>query len=345
MRTETLRSIAASSLLALCVATVSSPARADGVLPAAATPVQREQAQARFLKGKDLFSRKKFDEALTEFRASIDIVASPNTRLQIARTLRAMAKYVASYAELGRAMAEAKELSAGDSRYKLAYDAAVQERTELQPLLGFVTLTLQNAADGTRVMVGDEEILRAAWSEPVPVYGGSAEIDVLTPGHAPVKNTVTVAAGATAALTVDATSGAPDQAVAEAPPPPPPPAPPPPPPPPSFDNRRLRPWAYVSGGVGAAGLITFGIFGAMASSSYNDLNSACTNGACPSSKSGEISSGKTDQTVANVGLVVGIVGAAAGGVLFVLSMPKKTDAAPAATLVVGPSWVGLKQAF
>ncbi len=329
--------LAGCSTLAVVVAS-SAPAMADGVAPASATPVQRAQAQARFSSGKELFGKKEFEGALSEFRASVDIVESPNTRLQIARTLRAMGKFVAAYAELGKTLAEAKELGAQDPRYQRAYDAAVQERTELQPLLGFVALTVQNPSDQTRVLVAGEEIQRAAWTEPVPVYGGKADIVVETPGHAPVSNTVTVAAGAQASLTVDAQSGAPEGAVAQAPPAPPPA--PPPPPPESNRLEGLRPWAYVAGGVAVAGLATFAISGAMASSTYSDLQSSCKGGACPSSKSGEISSGKTQQLVANVGLAVGLVGAAAGGTLFVLSMPKKT-AGPSAALVVGPAWLGV----
>jgi hypothetical protein len=193
------------------------------------------------------------------------------------------------------------------------------------------------------VLVGSEELRRAAWSEPVPVFGGRVEIDVETPGHAGVKRTATVAAGASAALTVDAHSGTPDPVAAEAPPPPPPASPAPLPPPPR-DPRALRPWAYVAGGVGVAGLATFAIFGAVAGSTYGDLQSGCAGGTCPPSKAGEIASGKTQQTVANVGLAVGLVGAAAGGFIFYLSLPGKADA-PAAALVVGPTWLGLRGAL
>jgi hypothetical protein len=325
-------------------------ALADGVLPSAATPVQREHAQAKFMRGKDLFSQKKFEEALAEYRASIDIVASPNTRLQIARTLRAMSKYVAAYAELGRTLIEAKELAAEDSRYQRAYDAAVQERSELQPLMGFVTLTVQNPADGTRILLGTEEIRRAEWAEPLPIYGGKADIEVDTPGHAPVKVPVSVAPGGKAELTIDAQSGTPDVPVAAPAAPPPPPAPAPPPPPSGTSPLRLG--AYVAGGVGVIGLATFAIFGAMAGSTYNDLQSACGSGPCPSSKADEISSGKTQQVVANVGLGVGIVGLAAGGTLFVLSLkkhaPEQALSAPAvrsAALVVSPSSVGVRGTF
>src|SRR4051794_15796306 len=79
----------------------ASRARAAGVAPGKATPVQREQAQSRFIKGRDLYNAKKYDAALVELSASLDIVASPNTRLYVGRCLRDMGRLVAAYAELG----------------------------------------------------------------------------------------------------------------------------------------------------------------------------------------------------------------------------------------------------
>jgi hypothetical protein len=104
--------------------------------------------------------------------------------------------------------------------------------------------------------------------------------------------------------------------------------------------------AYVAGGVGAAGLITFAIFGAMEKSAYSSLQSACPNNVCPPSKSGDISSGKTDQVVANVALGVGLVGVAAGATLFVMSLggsssPSASQAA-STSLVVSPTFIGLR---
>jgi hypothetical protein len=112
-----------------------------------------------------------------------------------------------------------------------------------------------------------------------------------------------------------------------------------------FDKTKLRPYAYVAGGVGVAGLATFAIFGLMANSTFSDLQKACppAQGGCPpgANKSGEISSGQTQQTVANIGLVAGLVGAAAGVTLFILSMPPKAPVANAA-FVVAPGYFGVK---
>jgi hypothetical protein len=321
------------SLTALAIAT-ASPALADGVLPAEATPVQREQAQARFQRGKDLMAKRSYDEALGEFRASHDIVASPNTRLEIARCLVAMGKLVAAYAELGRTSIEAKELVAEDKRYQRANESATAERAELQPKLGFVAMTIENPSDATRVLVGGEEIRRAAWTEPAPVMAGTTAIVVMTPNHADVTRNVTLTAGASTALMIDAQSGAAtDQAAPVAIATPAPMESP-------AHRVPLRTWAYVAGGVGAAGIATFALFGALAHSAYDDLQTACGTGPCPPAKADEISSGKTKQTIANVGLAFGIVGVAAGTTLFVLSLGRG-PASPSAAFIVSPAWMGI----
>jgi hypothetical protein len=327
-----IRSLACVCAAAMFLST-TAPARAAGVLPALATPVQREQAQSRFLRGKDFLAKKRYDDALVEFRASHEIVASPNTRLEIARCLRQMGKTVAAYAELGRAQVEAKELVAQDNRYQRAYDAAASERADIEPQLGFVTMTIQNAADDSKVTVDGEEIRRAAWGEPAPVAAGGTEIVVETPCRAPVRRTVTLTAVQRLQVTIDA------QSVEEAPAP----AAPTPAPHPeqTSGTNSTRTWAYVVGGVGAAGMVTFAIFGAMAKSTYDDLDAACHGGPCPAGKSDEISSGKTQETVANVALGVGIVGLAAGAALFVFGKPQSAHP-PAAAVLVGPGWMGMK---
>lgn len=103
----------------------------------------------------------------------------------------------------------------------------------------------------------------------------------------------------------------------------------------------MRTWAYVAGGVGAGGLVTFAVFGVLARSTYNDLQNQCSGGPCPPDKAGEIASGRTAQTVANVGLVLGVLGAGAGATLFVLSRPKDGQA-PAVAIIGAPAWIGVE---
>ncbi|HEY2515227.1 MAG TPA: tetratricopeptide repeat protein [Polyangiaceae bacterium] len=323
----------AACLLAATAASV--PALASGVDPDAATPLQREQAQSRFGRGRQLFEQKKYREALGEFEGSHDIVASPNARLYIAHCRRELGELVAAYEEFGRAATEARERATGDPRYLKTAEAAERERDALAPKLGFVTITVEHATADTKLTIAGEEIKSAAWSEAAPVLPGTTEILAQTPGRPPGRTTATVSAGERKRVTVDAGLPAPVAAAPE-----PAPAPPPPPEGPTQPTRTI---AYLSGGIGVIGFATFAVFGMMAKSTYDGLQRECS-GPCTSDHSGEIHSGETQQTVANVGLVVGAVGAVAGVTLFLVSRPAKREA-PAAALQVGPSWVGVRGVF
>lgn len=314
-----------------------SNALAAGVAPGNATPVQREQAQSRFIKGRDLYNAKKYDAALVELTASLDIVASPNTRLYLGRCLREMGRLVAAYAELGRSAVEAKELQHEDARYEKAAAAAADERSKLAPKLAFVEVRVTHAAESTTLKVSGEEVRRGGWDEAVPVVPGDAAIVVETPGHAPVRRDVHVVAGEHTQVAMDAGADAPETPLAK------------------HDepvtgepggHALLRPISFAAGGVAVAGLVTFFVAGAMSNGTYSDLEKACGSRPCAPGHEGDISAGKTEQTIANVGLVVFVVAGAAGVTLFMLGGPKKSGpAAASARVTAGPSFVGLQGGF
>lgn len=326
------RPLVASLALGLALAMTALPADAAGVLPSRATPAQREQATARFAKGKEHQTAGRFEAAITELNASLDIVASPNTRLMIGRCHRELGHLVAAYNELGRAATDARELAKEDAKYEKTAEAALAERNEIAAKLGLLEVSVANAEPTTTLRVGGEEVPRAAWSEPVATMPGDTEVVVETPGKPPVKKTVTAQAGQRVAVAVDGN---------------PPVAPVTEPPKTEVSTSKpasLRPLAYVAGGVAVVGLGTFVVAGLMSRSTYSDLEGACPGGTCPRDRAEDISRGKTEQTLANVGLVVGLVGAAAGVTLFVLSRPKN-DAAPATAQVPAARFVARPSSF
>ena len=329
---------------------VPSSAYAAGVSPASATPVQREQAQGRFLKGRQLYTAKKYDDALAELNASLDIVASPNTRLYIGRCLRDMGRDVEAYVELGRAAVEARELVHEDARYEQAATAAADERAQLQGKLGCVEVAVTRAGPETVLRVSGDEVRRGGWAEPVPVKPGTVEVVVETPGHAPLVQTVDVRAGERKQVAIDAAAdtgtGVPagqSDAAAEA----------------RSDDTRgaLRPLAFATAGVAVAGLATFLVAGAMSNGTYSDLEKACGNGPCPPGHDKDISTGQTQQTLANIGLGVFATFAVASTTLFVLSSSKKPATAASGTVsahvpprvtarvTAGPSFLTVQGAF
>lgn len=306
--------------LALALVLAAAPAGAAGVDPAQATAVQREQAQALFAKGKKAYDENRLPEALESFKGSIEIVQSPNARLYVARTLREMGRLVEAYAEFGRTMAEAKEHEHEDGRYGKAAQAAEAERNELAKKLGFVRLGIRGANDDAKLTVGGAEVVRAGWVEPIPVMPGNVDI-VLNQGTTPVTKQAKVSAGQTVDVTLEATP------TGDQPPPPPPPVVTP------EGGGSTIPWRpmWIAGyGVGALGLGMFAIAGSLSNGTYSDVKAACGTSPCPASQASLVSRGQREQTIANVGLVLGLIGVAAGTTFLVLDLTSRKSAPAAA---------------
>lgn len=334
-----IRSTSAGALL-LAVALSAPPTWAVGVSPQNATAKQNKDASKSFQQAQRLYQDKKYADALKEFRASYDIVASPNTRLMIARVLRDSGKLADAYAELESTITDATK--AGD-KYSQAASAAHEDLEALKARVGFVKVEVQPSGSGATVTIGSHAFDADAADKPVVVEPGKVTVVVTGSGGTEVKKDVDVAAGATETVSFDLTGKAVPTSKSEEPP--------------SEQkptetkvelgpNTKLRTWAYVAGGVGAAGLITFGVFGILNNSKYHQLQDDCPGGNCPAGRSNDIDSGRTYQTIANIGLVVGIVGVAAGTTLFILSS-RKTEAQPGTetALVVAPGSVGVRGRF
>jgi hypothetical protein len=317
--------------LGLGVASWSDMVQGAGVSVEQATAPQKKDAQAKFEKAMKEYEAKRLDKALEAFRDSYNTVASPNSHYMVARTLRDLGKLSEAAAEYQGVIDEAK----ADQRYAETLASANSEFEELKARLAFVTVQLQGAPDDATVEMGGTVLDKAKLGTPIIVEPGDITVRVRS-SKGDMEKSVAAAGGKTETVLFDLTTLAPPPVAA----------------PPSdsgqveVDTKKfgLKQWAYVAGGVGAAGLLTFGVFGLMNNAKHSSLEDACPGGHCPPEKSGDIDSGKTYQTVANVGLVVGIVGVGTGAALYVLGSKKKPAEQPAATakmpqVMVGPGSV------
>jgi hypothetical protein len=314
---------------------------------AAGAPVDRasrEQlsaAQKTFAVADDLYDAKRFGEALTAYRASYDIVASPNSRLMIARCLRELGRIEEAYRELEGTVADAAQFAAKDAKYQQTGRAAQAELDALSARVSLLSLRVTNAPPGTTLSVAGRAVEIDALDRPLVLQPGNVVIVASPPEREEIRRELALQAGQSGTLDLDLAPGAPATGprVEQSPSAP----------PPTSEQRSaavdsettpLRTWAWVAGGVGVAGLATFGIFGALNNSKFDELESECKDGHCPPDRGGDIDTGETYQTVANVGLAVGIVGVATGAVLFVLSSGDERRAGGRDTyLSVGPGRV------
>ena len=315
----------------------AQPKGAKGV----AAPSSEEagkKATAYYLKGSDLFKAKppKYAQALEQFKLSYAAVPSPNSHLYVARCLAAMGDARAAYAEFDKVVEEAAERGKTEDKYLPTRDTARVERDELLSKVALVTISVTHPGPTTIVRVGDTEVPREQWDKPFAVVPGPVEARISAGDRPITSQSATINAGQSHTLVLDA-AAAPTVATGE---------------PgvvaPTTKTSRspLLPAGIVVGAVGVGGLIMFAVAGSMSKSTYSTLEKECGAGPCAASHADEISSGKTQQTLANVGLIVGAVGVAAGATLVVLSTRKsKGPPAPSTGLVIGPGYLGANGTF
>jgi hypothetical protein len=322
----------------LCVALLACARGAIAGDSGAAEKDQKVGAQKTFEAGGRLYDGHHYEEALAAFRASYQIVPSPNSHLMIARCLRDLGHDVEAYREYA---AVAKEAAEKGERYESAGHAAADEGAEVRQRIALLTLQVVDPPAGLRVKLGEVAIDVSTLGTAMPVEPGTFVVTADAPNGTAARADVTLAAGAASEVKLALVAPAAESAA------------PPPPAPVKVEASApssgipMRTWAYVAGGVGVAGLATFGIFGAMSSSKYSSLDSTCPDHQCPPGAQDDISSGKTFQTIANVGLAVGIVGLGAGTALFILggSGDKERQSQGATRLRVGVGSVAFTGGF
>ncbi len=298
-------------------------------------------ATAHFEKGVTHYKAQKFADALVEFRASYAAVPSPNSHLYVARCLASSGDLAAAFTEFDAVIAEAETRALGEAKYAPTRDTARLERDELGERIALVTFAIHDDDPTSTLEVAGRVLPRDRWTLPTPFKPGPVEVVVRGPAGKVFTQRITFGPGEKRLVSLD------PNAVAPVGPATPQDAPAAAPLAVSPARSWMRPAAYVAGGVGAVGFVMFAVGGAMANGTYATLQAECV-GPCPEARASDVSAGKTQQAVANVGLAIGVVGVAAGVTLFLLA-PRKPDAARPPTssseLVLGPGFSGLKGRF
>jgi hypothetical protein len=302
-------------------------ARAQPTAPAEAPAGDVATAKARFGKGKTLYNAKNFADALVEFRASYTTFKSPNSHFFIANCLRDLGRLAEAHIEYERVANEAR--SSGE-QYAGAVDAALAERDAITPKVVIVNVTTPGSQTDSALTVGGIEVTSDLWGKPIPAMPGSIEVNLSAPGKTPVTQTVTGAAGETKTVTIEFPPQTP--VGTEEP----------------SGGKKLTPLrigAIAAAGVGVVGMVIFAVQGSASNATFDNLKEKC-GGPCPPEFAADVDKGRSQQTVANVGLVIGIAGLAAGGTLFALSMRKKPDTTQPQTMwLIGPGSLGVRGTF
>ena len=303
-------SVARALVVATLLATIG------GASPAAAQPKPSSAGpEAKFEAAQKRYDQREYKAALALFRETLEATGSPNAGLYVARCLRELGQLTDAYQEMRRTLRSATERAATESRYAATRDAAKSELGVLETKVGRVTVSVEGAT-GVEVTINGAKLAPEDVGQPVGVTPGAVTITATAPGKAPFSREVRVAAGVQEKVDVAFT----DVGTAPAPPSV-------PDAPPEKRGGEIRTAGFAVAGIGVVGVVVFAITGSMAKSKFSTIEDECGHTRCVGAQcQDEIDSGKTLTTLANVGLVTGIVGIAAGGAMIAFGGPRTVPA-------------------
>ncbi len=244
--------------------------------------------------------------AIGEFRESLALVDSPNTRLLYARCLSETGDQVAALAEYARTEHDAAARTAQEARFAPTRDTAHEEVARIGALVGRVRITFSNDARPSSVRIAGHDVAISDALEGVVVAPGTIAIESTWNGNVQ-RAEATVGAGAhidvalvapaasapvvTAPVIVDPHADIPPRA-------------------PSGPV-----WLpYVIGGLGVAGLITAGALYGAAWGEYGSAMNRC-HAACADT---QLATGRGLETGAYVSLGVGAALVVGGVVTWII---------------------------
>jgi hypothetical protein len=280
-------------------------------------------ADAKFNTGLRLFKAGKMADALPVFREVADGSGSPNARLYVGHCLQQLGRYVEAHRAFTAVVKQTTQR--GDTKYETTREAALAQLGLLEPRVAKVVVSMVEVPHGLAVTLDGTPLEEKDFGSSIVVEPGMHKIEGSAPEMAPVRRDISVEAGEskTTILTFKKleTAAAPvaeSPAKVEV----------------STTPFPLRTVGFVAGGVGVAGLTVFTVAGLMAKSTFNRMSDVCGSAGCSDpAQLDEIEKGRSQQTLANVGLVVGLVGLSAGAALVILG-GKNQSAPPAATVAV-----------
>lgn len=303
-------------------------------------PVARAQDPAvLFDEGRVAWEEGRCEEGLPLLEQAVAATDSPNARLYVGRCLRDLGRLADAYEQYARTVRDADRLAATEERYARTRDQAAAERAQLELKVALLVVALDESLRGAEVRVGGAALASDRVGVPTAFMPGATVVEA-TSEAGTVRRELTLEAGRTQTVTLSAGTGTAPPPVA------PPPAPPPSAPP---DEGGGLSGLQIGGigalVVGAAGFAVFGVGTAMAEGKLSELEEGCGEGPCTDPAFQDtIDSGKSAETLAGVGIVVGIAGVLAGVPLLVFG---GDDGGDEASVGFGPGGVsvGYRGAF
>jgi len=311
-----------SSICALLILPV--PARAEpGPLSTADSPVAPD---VTFSEAVRLFKSGDAARALPLFVRLGEQTNSPNVHLYVGYCHRDLGSDLAAHRAFARVLKLA--VDSRDSKYDATREAAQLEMAKLSFRLASLTVSMVDLPPGFTVRLDDLPIDPTLLDSPMVVEPGVHRVDAAADGYKPIARTMTVAAGGAKAIAIlfeklpdrkpDLSAGAGEAGIPQ-----------------GSTGSRWKAWGLIAGGLGVVGLGTFAVAGLKARATYNGLQTECFQGCPDSSHRGQVDDGKAYQTVANVGLLLGVAGTLTGATLYFWGAKREKSGTPSVEVSPG----------
>jgi len=296
----------------------STAARAETAEPVA-PPAARSTSGAEFAEAVRIFKSGDTARALPFFVRLGETTNSPNVQLYVGYCQLELGHERAAHQAFSQSVKLSRDL--GGAKYVATQEAAQLELAKLNLRLASLTISFVELPAEFVVRLDGEIVEPALLGSPLVVAPGLHQVEAEAKGAQPIARDVPLEAGAFKAIALQfekiivqdvAQSRTVQPALA----------------PRTDSGSRLTKMGWVAVGLGVAGLGTFVVAGLQARSTYSKLQTECPSGCSDAAHRSDASKGSTYQTVANVGLGLGIAGTLTGATLVYLGVTRGKTATP-----------------
>jgi tetratricopeptide (TPR) repeat protein len=289
--------------------------------------------------GLELLQAGKYAEAQDRLHRAYAIVPAPTVLLLEGRALEGMGKLV----EAAERYQQVKRTKLNDDAPE-AYGRAVKEAEgdlrRVQPLIPSITIMLEgigHATPGFEIRVDGVKFPAPLLGAKRPANPGQHEVLAIMDGKVVQRHAVALKAKQHERVLVKIETARPAQSPKQQPPP----AAEQPP-----DEFPYRPVAWVSLGVGGAGLAAGAVFLAIMLSKESTLDENCEDRVCPPQYEDDLTMYRRAKTLSTVGFVAGALGVGAGFTILHLAPDQgKSKDGGQVQAWLGPGHVGFKASF
>jgi hypothetical protein len=326
----TRRILASSFALVWSLSAVAGTAIAE--VPAASSP----NHEVAFAEAVRIFKSGDTARALPLFLHLGESIESPNVQLYVGYCQLELGHDREAHQAFSLAVKQSIEL--GEARYAAAREAAQGELAKLNPRLATLTISLVQVPKEFVVKLDHERLDPALVGSPIVISPGLHQVEAESAGAKPISREVLLDKGGSKVIailfeeeskkTIEPASI--NQMV---------PAPAQP------TGHYLTVLGYVAGGLGLVGLATYAVAGLKARNAYNQLQADCPTRCSDAAHRNRANEGKTLQTVANVGLGVGVAGTLAGAALLYVGFSHRDGPRPSLAFAPGGMTLSLEASF